>query len=151
MIVPRSDFQPRYQSNRCAQFYLKLNVLMVELNVFIKNLICNYIYILYTKLELRTLRIQFQYYSQFGIKLFISGTLAPRLNFGEGHDHNRPRLHYVTYLSKIDTTFFSPDYNTEVLYTFRSHRKSVEMINDGQFLYVGTLMISANNDYRERH
>ena len=54
VIVPRSESFSQVAEYQIGLFPPKLKVLMVELNVFLikKHLVCNYICILYTKLEL---------------------------------------------------------------------------------------------------
>ena len=76
VILTHSEFQPTYQSTISEHFYPKLRVLMVELNVFCKKIFVTIYLIFQTRI---IIRIQ---YSQFGIKMFTSGTHIPRLKLG---------------------------------------------------------------------
>ena len=62
--------------------------MVVERNVLIKILFVNIYFIFQTN------RIRGIQYSQFGIKMFTSGSLAHRLKLGAGQAQFEARLHY---------------------------------------------------------
>ena len=74
---------------KCVDLCPKLRVLMVELKLFYKKILFVITtYIFHNLFQTRTLIIQ---YSQFGTKMYTSGTSTLCILLGAGHDHGPKR------------------------------------------------------------